>query len=131
MASKLGREPASDPHDSAITLALARCGSVDRHIMLNGCVGASKRIDTLDASAGHRAEVNEEDLIIAVIDDVRKPALEDDELGIREVTLKDRIFQMFAVALQCLADTVEAFWLCDVISDDVFAPHVYLVVNSG
>ena len=69
------------------------------------------------------ADVNEEHLVIAMMDDAPEPCAKLDERSVRQLAPEDRELNVVAVPLHELEDLPEALGVADVIRDDVRLSH--------
>jgi hypothetical protein len=82
-------------------------------------VRAPERGDDAITASLHRAEIDEEHLILAVVDDLAEHMPAAHQIGWRELALEDRVLQMVAEVAHRLVDRLQAFVLADVVTDEV------------
>jgi hypothetical protein len=78
--------------------------------------------DAITASFG-RAEINEEDLILIVVNDGAEVDFQPDEVGCGELALEDGVLKVVAVTAHGLKDLAQAFVIADVVADEEGFAH--------
>ena len=110
-SARAARQPASH-HTSATFFPLR----LDAH-----------RIDPFHRMVFRRAQVDDEDLIFALIDDLRQGGLHAHEVDIRQIALKHGELQMRAEAFHRLKHAPQPFGIADVVGDQVVTTHPFTV----
>lgn len=93
-------------------------------------VGAADRGYTGLGASVERPEIDEQDLIVAVVDQFVKCGDELDPAALREIAPEDGELQVIAIASQQLVDLRTASIIADVVADKEASRH-YRVVNAG
>src|SRR5947209_3274402 len=71
-----------------------------------------------------RPEIDEHDLILAMVNDLRQRLNEQDALRRREVATEDGVLQGVAEAAHSAVDAAQATRICNVIADNVAVTHL-------
>jgi len=83
------------------------------------------------ADAVHRSQVEDEDVVIAMMDRFVQFGLDLHIAQAIQAALEDGVLEPFAVAFHDAEDLAPAFVVGDVVADDVEVFHAYLVTKLG
>lgn len=87
------------------------------------CVALSKRVDDPAASGLGRAEGDEKNLVLSVVDHILEGGLHADALRRREVAFEDGELDVVSEILAHFENPPESFVIGDVVGDDVGGAH--------
>jgi hypothetical protein len=90
---------------------------------VDGCVGETERGDDAVATALSRAEMDEQNLIFAVMDDAGEVGAAADQVAGGEMALEDGVLQVVAEAAHGFEDLAEASVVADVVTDEIRLAH--------
>lgn len=84
---------------------------------------AERRDDAIAASIGW-AQIDEQDLIVSIVDDVRKLRLAMKQIDFGQLALEDAELDMIAPVFHRFENLTQPFGVGDVVADDVRSEHV-------
>lgn len=112
------------------------CGAVpckvDSHNKTGGRHGRVRLADRLDeclAAGGGGTEIDHEDLVFAMMQDVRHLSFAAQQIGIAQLALEDAVLQVIAPSSEAFENFSQPFGVTNVVSDQIDSSHDFAAIT--